>query len=101
MTREELQQQQKDPHNRKWGIFYYCKADPRVIVPKSYAWMGWTINAAQPAAIPVLLLLLAILVGPLLIATALGAGDGIMLAIGLADLAVVCLICAYLSARTE
>ncbi len=101
MTREELERQQKDPRNRKWGIFYYCQADPRVIVPKRYPWMGWTINAARPVAIPVLLLLLAILVGPLLLATALGAGDGIMLAIGVTDLAVVCLICAHLSAHTE
>ena len=100
MTREELQRQQKDPRNRKWGLFYYCKADPRVIVPKRFPWMGWTINAAQPAAIPVLLLLLAILVGPLLLATALGAGIRIELVTGLAALTVVCLICAHLSART-
>ena len=100
MTREELELQQKDPRNRKWGIFYYCKADPRVIVPKRYPWMGWTINAAQPAAIPVLLFLLTILAGPLSLASALGAGNGIILITGLAALTIVCVICAYLSTRT-
>ena len=100
MTREQLELLQKDPRNRKWGIFYYCQADPRVIVPKRYPWMGWTINAARPASIPVLLLLLAILVGPLLLATALGASNGIMLVTGVAALAVVCHICARLSSLT-
>jgi uncharacterized membrane protein len=53
MTPEQVQAYWKDPHNRKWG-FYYCKADPRVIVPRRFKWMGWTVNAARPSAIPVL-----------------------------------------------
>ncbi len=52
MTREEIEACRRDRRNRKW-CFYYCKADPRVIVPKRYKWMGWTINAAHPSAIPV------------------------------------------------
>ena len=63
MTREELEDCWKDPQNRMWGA-YYCKADPRVIVPKRFKWMGWTINAARPSAIPVVLLTLAILLVP-------------------------------------
>ena len=47
MTREEIEKCWRDPRNRKWGIFYYCKADPRVIVPKRLKWMGWTVNAAH------------------------------------------------------
>jgi len=63
--------------------------------------MGWTINAARPSAIPVLLLLLAILAVPIFIVTAKGAGNGIVLITGAAALTVVCLLCAYLSSRTE
>jgi len=101
MTRDEIEACWKDPRNRKWGVFYYCKADPRAIVPKRLKWMGWTINAARPSAIPVLLLLLAILAVPILIVEARGAGNGIVLITGAASITVVCLLCAYLSSRTE
>jgi hypothetical protein len=101
MTREEIEALWKDPRNRKWGIFYYCKADPRVIVPKRFKWMGWTFNAAQPRAIPVTLLLIAILLVPICIATTKGAGIGIVLVTAAVAIAVVCLLCAYLSSRTE
>ena len=101
MTRQEIETCWKDPRNRKWGVFYYCKADPRVIVPKRLKWMGWTVNAARPSAIPVVLLLLAILAVPEFIVTAKGAGIGLQLITGAAAIAVVCLLCAYLSSRTE
>ena len=52
MTQEEMDNCWKDPRNRKWG-FYHCPADPRIIVPKRWKWMGWTINAARPGAVPV------------------------------------------------
>ena len=101
MTREEIETCWKDPRNRKWGVFYYCKADPRVIVPKRLKWMGWTINAARPSAIPVLLLLLAILAVPIFIVAAKGAGNGMVLITAAATITVVCLLCAYLSSRTQ
>ena len=101
MTQEEIEACWKDPRNRKWGVFYYCKADPRVIVPKRLKWMGWTVNAARPNAIPVLLLLLAILAVPVFIVAAMGAGTGMMLVTAAATITIVCLLCAYLSSRTE
>ena len=51
MTREEIEACWKDPHNWKWHV-YYCKADPRAIVPRRLKWMGWTVNFARPSAIP-------------------------------------------------
>ena len=101
MTREEIEACWKDPRNRKWGIFYYCKADPRAIVPKRLKRMGWTINVARPSAIPVLLLMLAILAVPVFILAAEGAGIGIQLLTAAAAITVVCLLCAWLSSRTE
>jgi hypothetical protein len=100
MTREEMETCRKDPRNRKWG-FYYCKADPRVIVPKGLKWMGWTVNAARPSAIPALLLLIALFVVPVQVVSAMGAGDGIKLITGVASITVLCLVCAYLSSRTR
>jgi hypothetical protein len=96
IRREELESHWKDPENRKWGV-YYCKADPRVIVPKRPKWMGWTINAARPSAIPVMLLMLVILVVPGAIVRVLNGGNrGFLVAVA-ASVAVLCLLCAYLS----
>jgi len=39
MTREEIDACWRDRRNHKWGI-YYCKADPRAIVPERRKWMG-------------------------------------------------------------
>ena len=100
MTREEIEACWRDPRNYKWGV-YYCKADPRAIVPKRYKRMGWTVNFARPSAIPITLLLIAVVAGPLLIAKAKGAGRGIELITGAVSITVLCLVCAYLSSRTE
>jgi uncharacterized membrane protein len=79
VTREELEAYRKDPQNRKWGL-YYCKADPRMIVPKRLKWMGWTINFAHPSAVPVAFLMLGIVVVPIHFVRASGAGIGALLA---------------------
>ena len=31
-----------------WGLFYFNREDPRVIMPKINRWMGWTLNFASP-----------------------------------------------------
>jgi hypothetical protein len=63
--------------------------------------MGWTVNFARPSAIPVVLLSVAIVVVPLFIVTAKRAGTGIKLITEAASITVLCLVCAYLSSRTE
>ncbi len=72
-----------------------------MIVPRGLKWMGWTVNAARPGAIPVLLLLIALLVVPVSVVSAMGAGNGIKLMTGVASITVLCLVCAYLSSRME
>lgn len=100
MTREGIEASWKDPRNWKWRV-YYCKGDPRVIVPRRWKWMGWTVNFARPSAIPITLLLLAIVAAPWFIVSAKGAGSGIELMTLAASITVLCLACAYLSSRTE
>lgn len=99
MRPDEIEACWKDPLNRKWGKWgvYYCKADPRVIVPKSPKWMGWTINFARTSAIPVLLLLLAILAVPVFIVDSKDAGMGLVLLTAAANITVVSVLSAYLS----
>jgi hypothetical protein len=101
MTRQELETLWKDPSNRKWGIFYYCKADPRVIVPKRLKWMGWTVNTARPLAIPVSLLLIALVAGPTMAVIFMRAGPVPVILTIAGCTAVMCLLCAYLASRTE
>jgi len=39
-----------DPVNWHGCGIYYCKDDPRTIVPKRIKWMGWTMNFAHASA---------------------------------------------------
>jgi len=101
MTRHEIEACWRDPRNRKWGIFYCCKADPRVIVPKRIKWMGWTVNVAHARALPVTLFLIVLLAAPVWFVTSKGAGTGAVVATVMIATAVVCLLCAYLSSRVD
>ena len=101
MTREEIEACRNDPGNLKWGLIYYCKADPRAIVLRRPKWMGWTVNFERPSAIPWVGLLLAIVAVPVRIVTAEGAATSIVLVTGGAALAVMCLLCAWLSSRAN
>lgn len=37
----------EDKSNWKWYCIYYCKDDPRIVVPKKPAWAGRTLNFAH------------------------------------------------------
>jgi uncharacterized membrane protein len=41
----------KDPNNWIWGLFYYNKKDDRIFPPKKIAWMGNTLNFANPKSV--------------------------------------------------
>jgi uncharacterized membrane protein len=45
---DELDRMRIDPHNYKWGIFYFNPQDPRVILPKRNPYWGLTVNFANP-----------------------------------------------------
>ncbi len=45
-----------DPKNWYWHLFYFCREDPRIVVPKRIAGLGWTLNMARPMALPFLTL---------------------------------------------
>jgi uncharacterized membrane protein len=42
-----------EPARWKLGIFYYNKEDKRIFPPKKIAYLGWTINFANPYSIVV------------------------------------------------
>ena len=72
MRLKELDELFEDPANRRWGVFYNCSADPRVIAPSRPTWRGYQINFAHPRATQVLLRYLMVLLGPVSLALAFG-----------------------------
>tara|TARA_R110000868_G_scaffold365881_1_gene628788 strand:- start:552 stop:791 length:240 start_codon:yes stop_codon:yes gene_type:complete len=50
-SKETLEKWHKDPDNWKFGIFYYNKADKRLLPPKRQEWMGWTVNFANSKSV--------------------------------------------------
>ncbi|SHG10746.1 hypothetical protein SAMN05444372_102284 [Flavobacterium micromati] len=48
----------QDPNNWFLVLFYFNKEDKRIFPPKRIAWMGWTINFANPFSVGVLLFFL-------------------------------------------
>ena len=40
-----------DPDNWFLGVFYFNKADKRLLSPKRFPFMGWTINFANPLSV--------------------------------------------------
>ena len=57
-SEETKRQWHQDPNNWIWGIFYYNKADNRILPPKRIAWMGWTVNFANPVSVSIFLILI-------------------------------------------
>jgi len=45
-------------------FFYFNREDPRIIIPKRIRSMGWTVNFARPMAIPLTLIIIAIVLAP-------------------------------------
>jgi len=64
MTENEINELWKDPRNWRVAFVYYCKDDPRVIVPKRLKITGWTLNFAHPWAIPTLILIIIAVLAP-------------------------------------
>src|SRR4051812_18614150 len=48
-TRKTMAELHADPRHWKLAIFYVCREDPRVLVPKRIRGLGWTVNLARPA----------------------------------------------------
>lgn len=81
--RDELDPLWADRSNWRFGVIYFCRHDPRVVVPKRYRKMGWTMNFARPMAVPALALIIGIVAGTMALSDRLGLGEAARLALGL------------------
>jgi hypothetical protein len=103
MTKEELETLWGDKNNWRWGAIYYCKNDPRLVVPKPIKWTGWTMNFAYPwRAIGLIIFILFVASLPFIIEIKLNVDTWIVICITLAVVAVLVVgLLAYLSSKTE
>ena len=67
MSENEINDLWKDPQNWRGIFIYYCRDDPRIIVPKRLRITGWTLNFAHPWAIPTLILIIVGVIAPFMI----------------------------------
>jgi len=51
-----------DPMNYKWGLFYFNRKDGRIVAPKRFRWMGWTLNFGNGYSYIYLILAIAIVI---------------------------------------
>ncbi len=103
MTKEELETLWADKNNWLWGAIYYCKNDPRLVVPKRIKWTGWTLNFAYPwRAIGFIIFIILAASLPFIIELKLNAATPIVICITLAVIAILIIgLCSYLSSKTE
>jgi hypothetical protein len=98
VTRDKLEQLWRDPVNWKRGLIYSCKDDPRIVVPKKQKWRGWTINFAHRRATPTLILMVLAAGLPVFLLAIFGlARTPICWACLFLTMAIICLVCWYLS----
>ena len=81
MSLHQPDQFHSDPANWKLGIFYFCRADPRIIVPKRIRGLGWTLNLGRPLAVPAFCAAIGVIIGAGKIARHFGADYGTSLTI--------------------
>jgi len=69
----------EDPYQNPdcWHAFFFYsnRKDPRLIVPKRFRKLGWTMNFARPMAIPLLLIIIGVVLAPIKIISLLGIGS--------------------------
>jgi hypothetical protein len=101
MTQDQLDELWAMPSSWKLGFIYFCKDDPRAIVPKRIKWTGWTINFAHWYSWTALLLLLAALAAPVGAEIAFGVTNpAIIISTVLASIIIVC-IAAHAASRAR
>lgn len=102
MTKEELETLWRDKSNWRGGIIYYCKKDPRLVVPKRVKWLGWTMNCVHPRAIGIIVFIFVTVLLPFIVESKLNIATPLVVNVTLAVVVVLVIaLCAYLPSRTE
>ncbi len=81
MEPSERERLHSDPASWKLGIFYFCREDARIIVPKRIRGLGWTINFARPSAMLWIAVIVGLFFGTLELARYAGANSEVRMVI--------------------
>ena len=96
MTAVEIEGCWCDPANWKLDFIYFCRQDPRVIVPKRVKGFGWTLNFAKPFALPVLVFTVILLLAPISLMLALGVtSKAWYITVSCMEIVSLCYLCNY------
>lgn len=57
-SQETKNQWHNDPDNWVLGIFYFNRKDKRIFPPKRLAFLGWTVNFANPLSVLIFALMI-------------------------------------------
>jgi hypothetical protein len=66
---------QQNPDNWRLYVFYVCREDPRIIVPKRFRITGWTMNFAHREAYLLFAALLALVIVPITVVEVTGLSE--------------------------
>ena len=58
-TGSTLEESHQHPDSWIWGIFYFNRRDRRIFPPKRHAYLGWTVNFANPVSVVAMAALIA------------------------------------------
>jgi hypothetical protein len=72
-----------NPAHWKLGIFYFCRQDQRVLVPKRIQGLGWTINFARPSALFWIAAVIGFAWGTVALTRSAGASDSVVMTVKL------------------
>ena len=103
MDREKIESCWKNSENWKGSLFYYCKEDPRSVVPKKMTGLGWTVNFAHFRTYLQLVIIPALAFASVEVPTWLGfqRTTGTDFIVVLIDIVLLSLFCSYASSLSR
>ncbi|MGB8355548.1 MAG: protein kinase [Chthoniobacteraceae bacterium] len=97
ITQAKLDEMSRDRNNWHLYFIYFCRRDPRIIVPKRITGLGWTINFGNPFAVPFTIGIIGLVLGVMEAANVVGLTGNALLTVKVAVLIGVVWICHKLS----
>ena len=97
VTQADLDRMSRDPANWHFYFIYFCRRDPRIIVPKRITGLGWTVNLGNPWAVPFTVGLIGVALGIIKVAQQAGLTGNALLSFKIAVVVAIVWMCHTLS----
>jgi predicted Ser/Thr protein kinase len=97
VSQADFDRMSRDPANWHFYFIYFCRHDPRIIVPKRVSGLGWTVNFGNPWAVPFTLGLIGVTFGVIEVAHQAGLTGNTLLSVKIAVAVAIVWMCHTLS----